>query len=184
MADDPDLELVRALQAGGDWALDELLTRHREPLFRFLFRYTRQETVARDLAQEAFVRAYFNIGSFKPGARFATWLFQIGLNLCRDHARSKHARRAFWHEPLPQAGGAELAGPGAHPGERAALADNLLRVQRAIDGLPHDLKAALLLTAIEERSQKDAADLLGVTPKTVEMRVYRARKLLGQRLAE
>lgn len=178
MADDPDLALVRALQAGEDSALDALMSRHREPLFRFLFRFTRNETVARDLAQEAFVRAYFKIGDFRPGARFATWLFQIGLNLSRDHARSRQARRALCHDPLPEAGGAELADPAMDPGARAVLAERLALVRQAIAGLPHGLKAAFLLTVFEERSQQDAAEILGVSVKAVETRVYRARQRL------
>lgn len=154
MADDPDLALVRALQTGDDLALNMLMSRHREPLFRFLFRYTRNEADARDLAQEAFVRAYFHIGKFKPGAKFGTWLFQIGLNLSRDHARSKHGRRALRHDPLAEAGDLEPIEPAADPGTGAEMAEKLALVQQAIDGLPHGLKAAFLLTVIEERSQK------------------------------
>ena len=180
MADDPDLALVRALQAGADSALNALMSRHGEPLFRFLFRSTRNETDARDLAQETFVRAYFKIGSFRPRARFATWLFQIGLNLSRDHARSKHGKRALRHDSLAAAGGLELVEPAADPGTGAEMAEKLALVQQAIDGLPHGLKAAFLLTVIEERSQKNAAEILGVTVKAVETRVYRARQLLEQ----
>ncbi len=183
MADDPDLELVRALQGGDDLALNSLMARHREPLFRFLYRYTRNETAARDLAQETFVRAYFGIHRFKPGARFATWLFQIGLNLCRDHARSKHVRRSRGQLSLESdssPAGREPVDQGPSPGERAALADQLTLIEEAISRLPHDLKAALLLTAVEEYSHKDAAEMLGVTPKAVETRVYRARRFLTE----
>lgn len=183
MAEDPDLALVRALQAGDDSALNALMSRHREPLFRFLFRQTRNEADARDLAQEAFVRAYFKIGNFQPAARFGTWLFQIGLNLCRDHARSKHGRRALRHDPLAGTGELAPTEPGADPGAGAALAETLALVQRAIDDLPHGLKAAFLLTVIEERPQKDAAAILGVTVKAVETRVYRARQLLARAVA-
>lgn len=183
MEDDPDLELVRALQGGDDHALNVLMSRHKEPLFRFLFRSTRNETVARDLAQEAFVRAYFSIGNFRPRAKFGTWLFQIALNLSRDHFRSKHVKRASQHDPLAAAGGLEPVEPAADPSAGAVLAEKLDLVQQAIDGLPLGLKAAFLLTVIEERPQKDVAEILGVTVKAVETRVHRARQLLEQAVA-
>lgn len=184
MEDDPDLDLVLALQRGEDLALNELMVRHREPLFRFLYRYTRNEAIARDLAQEAFVRAYFGIGSFRPKARFGTWLFQIGLNLCRDYARSKHAKRAFIHEPFPEPGspGQEPEDCSRNPVTEAVRVEQWSAIHAAIDALPHDLKTALILTAIEERSHKDVAEMLGITPKSVETRVYRARKALSKAL--
>lgn len=185
MSDDPDLELVFALQRGEDRALSELMVRHREPLFRFLVRYTRNETVARDLAQETFVRAYFHIRDFTPKAKFVTWLFRIGINLCRDHARSKHAHRAFWHDPFPGREGSagwEPADRGPRPDAHAADAERLTLARQAVDALPHDLKVALILAVIEERSQKEVAAMLGITPKAVETRIYRARRLLNDRL--
>src|SRR6476661_6764080 len=90
--DDPDLTLVQALKVGKDQALDELMDRHREGLFRFVLRYVHNETDALELALETFVRAYFNIGKFRPAAKFATWLYHIALNLCRDHLRSRAHR--------------------------------------------------------------------------------------------
>lgn len=185
MEDDPDLDLVRALQSGDDRALDELMVRHREPLFHFLYRYTRDETVARDLAQEAFVRAYFKIHTFKPRAKFSTWLFQIGVNLCRDYARSRQGRFFLWRNSLPEPEAPEtdtLEARDGNPGTQAVAAETLSAIQDAIDRLPHDLKVALLLTTLEERTHKEVAEVLGVTPKAVETRVYRARRLLGEKL--
>lgn len=178
MAQDPDLESVRALQAGDDAALGELMTRHKEPLFRFLCRYTHNETIARDLAQEAFVRAYFKIQSFEPQAKFATWLFQIGLNLVRDFSRSKHAKRESLHAPWDAAANESQAANLGSPAEKADRAEQLQRARAEIDRLPEDLKSALILTALEDLSHQQAAELLGTTPKAIEARVYRARKIL------
>jgi RNA polymerase sigma-70 factor (ECF subfamily) len=182
--DDPDLPLVRALQAGDDHALTALMARHREPLYRFLFRYTRNETAAADLAQEAFVRAYFNIGSFKPAARFSTWLHQIALNLCRDRARSRDYKRSFWQQPLSDLAGAlTITDRTPSPEALAITRESGEHLQRLIDELPHPLKAVLILTVLEERPHKEVAEILGISPKAVETRVYRARKLLAASLA-
>ena len=87
--EDSDLALVLALQHGEDRTLNELMDRHREGLFRFVLRHVRNETDALELTMETFVRAYFNVGKFRPRAKFVTWLYQIALNLCRDHLRSR-----------------------------------------------------------------------------------------------
>lgn len=182
MAQDPDLESVRALQAGDDAALGELMARHKEPLFRFLCRYTQNETVARDLAQEAFVRAYFKINSFAPQAKFATWLFQIGLNLVRDFARSKHAKREPLHAAWEVAANEPDTAKYGDPGEWVERAERLEQARAAIHRLPEELKTALILTVFEELSQQEAAELLDTTPKAIEARVYRARKALREAL--
>lgn len=187
--DDPDLPLIQALQQGSDGALDDLMHRHREPLFRFIYRYVLNEEEARDLLQETFIRAYFKRDQFRPSAKFATWLYHIALNLCRDHARS-HARR---QERLTQSlvlrsdEGEErerdITAAGGNPAETAQTNEAMHILERAIQSLPHDLKAALILVALENRPQKECADLLGITVKAVETRVYRARKLLESRLS-
>jgi len=82
--EDPDLSLVQALKAGRDQALNALMDRHRKGLFHFVFRHIPNEADALELTAEAFVRAYFNIGRFRPSAKFVTWLYRIALNLCRD----------------------------------------------------------------------------------------------------
>ena len=87
--EDPILTLVQALKVGEDQALNALMDRHREGLFRFVLRLVHNEADALELAMETFVRAYFNIGKFRPTAKFTTWRYQIALNLCRDHLRSR-----------------------------------------------------------------------------------------------
>lgn len=90
---DPDLPLIHALQSGDDSALNELMRRHREPLFHFAFRMVRNGVAAGDIVQEAFVRAYFAAARFKPKATVKTWLYSIALNVSRDHLRRLAKRR-------------------------------------------------------------------------------------------
>lgn len=183
--DDEDLPLVRALQAGDDSALDELMFRHKTALFGFIYRYVRNEADAAELTQETFVRAYFNIGSFTPKARFTTWLFAIATNLCRDHLRSRHHRKANRTFSLDASGRdkfVELPAQDPTPVELAECDEHVRAVEAAIERLPHDLKTALTLTALEGYSHIEAAQRLGTTPKTIETRVYRARKRLEKML--
>jgi RNA polymerase sigma-70 factor (ECF subfamily) len=178
---DLDLPLVQALQAGDESALNKLIRKYEEPLFWFIWRYTGDEETARDLLQETFVRLYFGIRRFKPHAKFATWLYSIAMNLCRDYARSKQRRQSYVTESL------DAADLHHEVADRGAAADvesheRLAALEKAIKELPHDLRTALLLFAVEGRSQQECAELLGVSAKAVETRVYRARKRLENTL--
>jgi RNA polymerase sigma factor (sigma-70 family) len=187
--DDLDLPLIRELQGGNDHALDELMLRHKEPLFRFIYRYVLNQEEAADILQETFVRVYFKKAQFKPTAKFATWLYHIALNLCRDHARSHSGKQERLTESLVSVSvegeehEREITSKSANPSEVAQTNEALSKLECAIQGLPHDLKAALILVALEDRSQKECAGLLGITIKAVETRVYRARKILESKLA-
>lgn len=181
---DADLDLVLALQAGDDSALDELMERHQEPLFRFIRGYVMNDADATDLTQETFVRAYFNIERFKPTAKFATWLYRIAVNLCRDHAKSRRTRDAALTDSLSTQEGVnggwerELPAVGKTPAEALVTNEKMRALNSALAQLPHDLRAALSLNVFGQRSHQECAELLATTPKTIETRVYRARKLL------
>lgn len=179
---DPDLPLWLELQHGNDAALDTLMDRHREGLFHFIYRYVLNEQDARDLLQETFVRAYFKRHQFQPRAKVSTWFYRIALNLCRDRARSRAAKEGKLTESLatPRQ---EMAAAIATPFDQAVTDESMAQLEQAIQSLPHDLRAALILAVLEERPQEECAQLLGVSRKAVETRVYRARKLLTERLS-
>ena len=183
---DPDLPEIQALQAGDDSALNELISRHREPLFHFVFRYLHDETAARDVVQETFVRVYFKAGKFKPKATVKTWIYTIALNLCRDQGRRLSKRSTDISLNAPRPGDLpplEIADTELSPVDRAGQGDRFAVLRGAIDRLPHKLKSALVLFSLQGHSQKEAADVLGTTPKTVELRVAHAKQKLREILA-
>jgi RNA polymerase sigma factor (sigma-70 family) len=177
------------LQAGDDLGLNTLMNRHREGIFHFVFRHIPNEADAQELTIEVFVRAYFNIGKFRPTAKFVTWLYHIALNLCRDHSRS----RAFHYSLKTISADAptqENEEPGQFwstdrgPDQETESREELDALERAIHELPEDMRNPLILTALEGRSQAETAELLGITLKAVGMRVYRARKLLLEKMGK
>jgi RNA polymerase sigma-70 factor (ECF subfamily) len=187
--EDPDLALVRALQAGEDRALETLIHRHQEGVFRFVFRHIPNEADATELTQEAFVRAYFNIGKFRPAAKFVTWLYHIALNLCRDHTRSQAYRYSSQTISIDVSvdeneGQRQPSSNQRKPDRQAQDREKLRAVEKAITELPQELKSPLILTALEDRSYAETGELLGISPKAVEMKVYRARKLLLGKMNE
>lgn len=179
--EDPDLDLVARARAGEDRAFSELLRRHKPALYGFVRRYVSDADSAVDVVQETFVAAWRALARYDARRPFAVWLRAIALNKCRDRARRLAVRRFILGDTNDQSAEAQEQLDPAPFGEAQLIpAQRRALIQKAIDRLPEKLKEPLLLTYFDELTQQEAADLLGVTLKTVETRVYRAR----QRLAE
>ena len=181
---DPDLALVQALAGGDESALTGLMDRYEQPIFHFIYRHVPNDADARELAQQVFVRLFFNVGKFKPEARFSTWLYQIALNLCRDHVKSRRTRQAAHTDSLSaredddEHPASDIAVENRTPSDEVQAREKLAALDEGMAALPHDLRTALVLTALEQRSHQECARLLKTTPKAIETRVYRARKFL------
>jgi RNA polymerase sigma factor (sigma-70 family) len=183
---DPDLKLISALQRGDDSALDGLMARYKEPIFRFIQRHVPNHADALELTQDVFLRVYTKCGQFRAGSKFSTWLFAIALNLCRDHAKTQRYKQAIVTDSLSRKGvdgeeetDRDLPGTGGTPADDLQMTEKMAWVQRGIARLPFDLRTALILNVVEQRSQAEVASLLKTTAKTVETRVYRARHMLS-----
>jgi RNA polymerase sigma-70 factor (ECF subfamily) len=174
----PDNLSARA--AGGDRAaFSALMQETKTALFRFVRRYVGDEQDAWDLLQETYAAAWVNIHRYDPTRPFEAWIRTIALNKCRDWSRRRFVRRLIRGDvDLASPEAMSVANGDAPADERMEAGDRLARLNQAISGLPPHLKAPLLLTAIEGRSQAEAAGILGVTVKTVETRVARARRKL------
>lgn len=177
-----DHALVDALRAGKRFALNGLMARYKEKLARFAWRNVHDEDVAQDIVQETFVKVYLNIDKYNPDYAFSTWLYQIALNLCRDYHRRHFLRKfdvSLNHVTDDEEGqNLQLVSDDAPIPDALAARQQLERTQKAIETLPKKLREALVLYVMEEKSQQECADILGVSAKTIETRVYRARQLL------
>jgi RNA polymerase sigma-70 factor (ECF subfamily) len=180
---DNDKQLVSRLCAGENLVLDILMQRYQEPLYNFVLRYIHDEHLAYDIVQETFVRVYTRATSFNPEFRFKTWLYQIALNLCRDRGR-KRALRSFFSFDEAKEKEAVFTGYDAGIEEKNETKDDIKLLQQEIAKLPHKLKSALILFSLEEKSQIESAEILGVSPKTIETRVYRAKKILEKKIKQ
>ena len=185
----PDKTLIQLVAEGHEAALNEIMRRYKHRLHAFIARYVKDHDNAYDILQETFIRVHYKAGSYSPAYEFSTWLHQIALNLCRDWGRKQKIRQllsldafigdegsASFHEVIPD--------PNGNIEDLTELRQQLRVMDKEIQRLPHKLKTALILFAIEEHSQEACAGILGVTPKTVETRVYRARKILAGKLAK
>jgi len=182
---DHDRELVTRIAQGDNTALDSIMTKHQKPLYFFVLRYVHDEDLAYDLVQETFFRIYTKAGKYKPSYLFTSWMYQIALNLCRDHGRWQGFKNFF---SLSENERGEKQIPDlthdAHIEERYEIDCDISTLQREIAKLPHKLKSALILFALEENSQAKCSDILNISEKSVETRVYRAKKILLKRMAK
>jgi RNA polymerase sigma factor, sigma-70 family len=182
-----DRQDMERLASGHDTALNDLMTRHAQWLFHYLIRQLRDESDAEDLAQETFVRVFQHRQKFNPTHRFSTWLYTIATNLVRDRQRwrTRHPQVSLDAENESTGGDLKdkLPTTGATPEEKLIGGERAAAVRAAIAKLPEDLRTVILLFEYEEQSQQEIAAVLNCTPKAVEMRLYRARQELRERLA-
>jgi RNA polymerase sigma-70 factor (ECF subfamily) len=176
-----DAALVAAVLAGDSRAFTELMRRHKEAIYRFIRHYVGDADEAYDLLQETFVAAWSALSTFDPAKTMRAWLRRIALNKCRDWARRRQVRRFFFAaDSIDAAGG--IAAPSVSE-SAPEIERQLAALDRHISTLPAALKEPLILTQFEGLSHKEAARILSISPKAIEMRVYRARAHLTSALA-
>ncbi len=177
-----DADLVRRANAGEQRAFSLLVAQHKHWLYRFIRRHVGDADEAYDVMQDAFVSAMSNLNRFDPERPFEAWIRRIALNKCRDHARYNAVRRMLGLR-RPEGENADLVADLA-PGAEATISTKaaLVALDKAIGALPAGLKEPLILTLLEGLSHKDAGQILGLSAKAVEVRVYRAKRLLAETL--
>ena len=186
--DAEDWAFAHRAALGDEQAFAVLLERYQKPVHGFVFRSVGEAETAKDLTQEVFVKAWFALGRVQERARFSTWLFQIATNLCRDHAKSKATRNARLTNPIlresedGQTEERDFPHPGMAPDNQAQMNETMATLNREIVALPIELREAFLLGVIDQLPHKEISTILGISPKAVEVRIYRARKTLAERL--
>lgn len=161
-------------QAGFRWLMDT----HKARVFRLVRGYVGDDDEALDITQECFVSAFAALRRYDPARPFRTWLLAIAVNKCRDWGR-KRAVRSFLSFALPVEEARQVASEAPDPEAALASEGESRRIQAALAQLPANLKAPLILCALEGMSQDEAAELLGISRKAVETRIYRARQKLA-----
>jgi len=177
---------MERLAGGHDAALNDLMERHAGPVYQFLFRMLNDEEDANDSAQETFARVYRYRGRY-DGGKFTTWLYTIASNLARSEYRRRGRHPSVSLEAETDEGRTiadKLPAAGAGPSEQAQTSERDVAVRRAVDGLPRELREAVVLCEWEDLSVADAATVLRTTKKAVESRLYRARQKLREELSK
>lgn len=187
-----DHELMRALIRGVPGALEGIIDKWERPLYSFIYRYTQNEFAARDILQETFVRIYTKQDKYNFDYPLSSWVFTIAANLCKNKARwhKRHPEISIEASPSQNREGASrsmldvLPSGEKLPVESMERDEDLDALKEAVQGLPHDLRTAVLLHHYQDLSYKEISDIVGCSIRGVETRLYRARKLLRNRMGQ
>jgi len=181
-----DEELVALAQQGERDCFEILVRRYMEKAFHIAFDFTRDTELAKDLSQDAFLRAYANIKQFDGRSSFYTWFYRIVVNLCLDYARRR--RRVVW-ESLDQMSEEsrdqrQFADSTFAPDQQAIAGEAKRRVDKTLEEMPKKQRAAFLLRNHQGLSIADVAKVMKTTEGTVRVYLHRAVAALRQSLVE
>ncbi|MBF6590591.1 MAG: sigma-70 family RNA polymerase sigma factor [Ktedonobacterales bacterium] len=172
-----DGTLVRRTLAGDQEAFAALVEKYKDPVFNVAYRMLSNPTEAEDVAQEAFVRAYTQLRTYKENHRFSTWLLSITSHLAIDHLR----RRRFLALPLENVPFLEwMADSGVGPEQAALDGETSDEMQRILSTLPPKYRAVLVLRYWYDYSYEEIGDMLHLTSALVKARLHRARELVAR----
>jgi RNA polymerase sigma-70 factor (ECF subfamily) len=179
-----DEQLVASCLGGDRSAFDLLVIRWDRKIQGAVFRLLGSEEEARDIAQEAFLKAYRGLGAFKGEARFSSWLYQIALNLCRDRMRRRKGRTLVSLEALEEAGDAPVLQEGATAFEQVERKEIQHRVAAAVASLSEEQREVIVLKEYQGLTFQEIADVLALPVSTVKTRLYRGLTHLRAKLAD
>lgn len=167
-----ELELIHSAQQGNERAIRELYKLYSPRVYAVVKRLAGDDALAEDWAQEAWVRIFRALGTFRGEARFGTWLHRIAVNSAL-HGRRWRERRVRHEAPLQD------TEPVRAPNDDALLR---LKLERSMRLLPERMRQVLVLHDIEGHTHEDIAEFLGVTPGTSKSQLYKARARMRELL--
>ncbi|CAB1369368.1 RNA polymerase sigma factor RpoE [Denitratisoma oestradiolicum] len=181
-----DQALVERVQAGDKQAFGLLVTKYQRKLLRLVSRLVRDPGEAEDVTQEAFIKAYRALPSFRGDSAFYTWLYRIGVNtaknwLASQGQRAKLTAQVDSEEAETFEGGGLLRD--VNTPERVLMSKQIAEtVNRAMDRLPDDLRSAIALREIDGMSYEEIAEIMDCPIGTVRSRIFRAREAIAKEL--
>lgn len=173
-----DEDVMELFQGGYDEAFNEIVTRYRDRIEHFIFRYTRNQLDSEDLAQETFFRVYRSKHSYERIARFSTWLYTIANNLIRSHYR-KSSRYQLTSidedDTMDAAYMPELADTSAAPDQQVHERQMIGRVERALQRIPSEFSEILVMREVQNLTYEEIMEITGLPMGTVKSRINRGR---------
>ncbi|MCH7768563.1 MAG: sigma-70 family RNA polymerase sigma factor [Nitrospinae bacterium] len=179
---DQDVFLVERCLGGDEEACETLVRRYQDRVFSLVYSIIGGTDQVEDIAQEAFLKAFRSLKSFRGGSSFYTWLYRITVNTALNALRSKGRRQEASLEDL---GGLEfLVDPDVGPAESAARRQLASRVREAIDRLDEQYRTIVYLRELEDLSYEEIAEVVELPVGTVKSRLFRARQHLKELLED
>lgn len=181
-----DEELIVGFQNGNAAAFDLLVNRYKDPLTNYVFRFLGDWDECSDVVQETFVRVYQNRDSYKPIAKFSTWIYTIATNVAKSRLRRKGFMQlfSFSNRRDEDNGVFEVPDESSRADLRLESSMEEERIQKALDALPLKYRQVVVLRDVQELSYEEIADITGLTLGTVKSRINRARQKLQEMLKD
>lgn len=181
-----DEELVALAQRGNRRAFEMLIERYKQKAYRIAFDFTRDREEAKDLSQEAFLRAFMHMKGFDRQSSFYTWFYRILVNICIDHRR--RGKKVAW-EPFEEGTeisveGDGMAGASSRPDQEAMAGELSRRVDAALASLSANQRTAFILKNHQGLSIREIAQVMKAAEGTVKVHLHRAVAALRLSLAE
>jgi RNA polymerase sigma-70 factor (ECF subfamily) len=181
-----DQLLVERAQRGEKPAFELLVAKYQRKLVRLLSRFIRDPTEVEDVAQEAFIKAYRALPSFRGDSAFYTWLYRIGINTAKNYLVAMGRRAPTVSETEgPDGDGSEESGqvPDYNTPENELMSRQIAEtVNRAVEELPEELRTAITLRELEGLSYEEIASIMNCPIGTVRSRIFRAREAIAEKL--
>jgi RNA polymerase sigma-70 factor (ECF subfamily) len=180
-----DSLLVERVQQGDKSAFDILVGKYQHKIIKLVGRYVRDPDEAMDVAQEAFIKAYRALGSFRGDSAFYTWLYRIAINTAKNYLAAARRRPEDFNMDLQDPEQYELHGrlSSLDTPEGNVLSEEIRQtVNAAIEALPEDLRTAIILREMEGMSYEEIATTMECPVGTVRSRIFRAREAIDKQL--
>lgn len=184
-----EARLIRDILAGQTELFEHFVRRYQRKITRIAYRFLRDAGEADCAAQESFLRAYQNLGAFREGSTFETWLTRICINWCKDRVKRRRLVVFFHQAPAREDGEGEDASDFApaedpSPERRAAGREIRERLGVALESLSPRQRAIFAMKHFEEMSIPDIAELTGLDSGTIKSHLFRAAQKIRERLAD
>jgi len=179
-------DLMARIAKGDDEAFEILVTRHQTSVLNLIYRFLGDRTQAKDLAQEVLLRVWQGAKSYKPEAKFTTWVYRITTNLCLNELKSSRRRGwfPFHRSDEDNVISIEDVSPDGSPSAEDVLlaGERNRQISAALKGLPENQRMALILKRYDDLSYQEIAQILGCSVSAVESLLVRAKRNLQEKL--
>src|SRR6516164_2892343 len=184
-----DAEVMLRVAAGDDTAFDYLVEKFRRPMVSFMYRMTRNQAVAEELAQEVFLRVYRSRQSYAASAKFTTWLYRIATNLAVNHARDTKYERpentVNIDEPDTETGlTVDVADRRMNAEQGMLRRERLAAIRKHVEALPERQRAAVIMHKYQSMDYKQIAAVLKLSESATKSLLFRAYETLRETLKE
>ncbi len=177
-----DEDVVRKVLAGETALFELLMRRYNQRVYRVARGIVRDDAEAEDVMQDAYVRAYQNLGQFAGRAKFSTWLVRIAVHECLARVQRRSRFQSIEEDAEGVGTMGVLASKTPDPERSAANAEASSLLEAAILGLPESYRAVLMMRDIEEMSTAETAECLNLSEENVKTRLHRAHAMLRRDL--